>query len=187
MINKKTFQQDAYRPLQTIATRCQLGERRAVQWSTMFGRGLNSQVPCRGETFTVRSPCLGNPVQWGPMLHGWWSHGTPLDRQTDRTENITFPQLRWRAVTIHQWNGCLEKGARPNFSLLIHVESFVTICFTRSPLWHFMPLSAMFTFSQWLYHAEMVVCVTYDSNVGWLEFSHFLKCVASGVCATNPL
>ena len=37
-------------------------------------------------------------VWWGPGHHGWWSYRTPLNRQTDTIENITFPQLRWRAV-----------------------------------------------------------------------------------------
>ena len=32
---------------------------------------------------------MGNGYMW-PLLH--------VNRQTDMTENITFPQLRWRAV-----------------------------------------------------------------------------------------
>ena len=44
----------------------------------------------------------GGPVQWGLMCHGKWSHGTPpcgqTDRQTHKTENITFLQLCWRVV-----------------------------------------------------------------------------------------
>ena len=40
------------------------------------------------------------PVQWSPMHHGYWSHGTPI---THMTENITFPQLRWRAVITQSW------------------------------------------------------------------------------------
>ena len=37
-------------------------------------------------------------VQYGPMYHGYWSHRDTLCEQTDKSENITFPQLRWSLV-----------------------------------------------------------------------------------------
>ena len=51
------------------------------------------------------------PVYWGaedgPYMVGIWQGphvGThfPSNRQTHMTENITFPQLRWRAANIQQ-------------------------------------------------------------------------------------
>ena len=48
-------------------------------------------------------PCRENlawiPVQGGPSF---------VDRQTDSTENITFPQLRWRAVKIMDLQGVVQ-------------------------------------------------------------------------------
>ena len=69
-------------------------------------------------------PGHAGSVQWDPMHHGQWSHGTPVNRQTDTTESITFPQVRWRAVKIldidegnnsgfagvSQWGAAEEKG-----------------------------------------------------------------------------
>ena len=48
---------------------------------------------------------VGVPVQLGPMHYGKWSHGNPPPNpeQTGTTENITFPQLRWRVVIIHSF------------------------------------------------------------------------------------
>ena len=56
-----------------------------------------SEVSCSGE---------GEAIQWvqsGPMHPGT---SCPLwtDRQTETTENINFPQLRWRAVNIAKKN-----------------------------------------------------------------------------------
>ena len=46
-----------------------------------------------GSACTVRLHVLG------PMHHGYWSDGTPSpNKMTDVTENITLPQLHWRAV-----------------------------------------------------------------------------------------
>ena len=43
------------------------------------------------------------PVQCDPMHHGQWLHEISLlNRITDTHENITFPQLCWRVVTIFQ-------------------------------------------------------------------------------------
>ena len=44
-----------------------------------------SHVPCMGPGYPS-----GAIVKWGP----------PMDRLTHMTENITFPQLRWRMVNI---------------------------------------------------------------------------------------
>ena len=54
-------------------------------WGTLFGEG-------RGGAVLLECPC------------GSWSHGDPF-AQTDRIKNITFPQLRCRAVITR--NACL--------------------------------------------------------------------------------
>ena len=67
-------------------------------WSPdVTSRGfLYSEVPC-GHCM-VRSNASRVIVTWDPLWREWQT-----DRQTDTTENITFPQLRWRAVKIHGW------------------------------------------------------------------------------------
>ena len=72
---------------------------------SLVGRGLEgflySEIPCvekgvglgpGGEAVELYSEiqCFMGNGYMGPLLH--------VNRQTDMTENITFPQLRWRAV-----------------------------------------------------------------------------------------
>ena len=55
------------------------------------------------------------PVQWSIMHHVLWSHLTLLQPPwtewlTDKTGNINFPQLRYRAVIRRFWTGELNKA-----------------------------------------------------------------------------
>ena len=58
----------------------------------MSGGGADSEVPCLGvgPGLRVSSNASWIMVTWDP----------PPNIMTDMTENITFPQLRWRAVNI---------------------------------------------------------------------------------------
>ena len=64
-------------------------------------------VQCRGR------PGLAEvPVRWGPMHHGYWSHGNPVCEQNDEpNENITFLQLHWQVVKIGK-NACINQNIR---------------------------------------------------------------------------
>ena len=88
--DKKAFLEDVNRPFAKSWPNYKIPyEYEQVQ--TFFFVGVEGG-PC-----TVRS-------KWSKFVQvrsGQWSHGTrPLNRQTDTTENITFPQLRWRAVNM---------------------------------------------------------------------------------------
>ena len=98
---------DAYRPLAltvpaSTATRCQYWS-----WSEKVWTGLQWWPP----DVTSKGWCQGYP--WSPMSQGQAGvyskfqcimdnghMGPPVDRHTHMSENITFPQLRWRVVVI---------------------------------------------------------------------------------------
>ena len=77
--------------------------------------------------------CIGGggwcPEQKGAGLDpGLCTGGTPLNRLTDTTENITFPQLRWRPI-IRQIN----KSNTYNYGSQIVIENYnVTILFVKA-------------------------------------------------------
>ena len=61
-----------------------------------------SSIPLKCTSSTIRG------WGWGKNHSGWSGRGmvlrgmglTPPDRITDKCENITFPQLRWRVVKM---------------------------------------------------------------------------------------
>ena len=69
----------------------------------VHGTGLEPGGPCtegsRGQGTNSRK---GVPVLCGAVYRVQWAHGSlrVLSEETDTTENITFPQLSWRAVII---------------------------------------------------------------------------------------
>ena len=74
--------------------------------TALFGGRHYMSVP--GVFFRKRSPSRGISVwgvsAWGISvqggLHPEWRPPPAVNRITDRCKNITFPQLRWRAVKI---------------------------------------------------------------------------------------
>ena len=73
----------------------------AVQWGPMSGLGRGAGFTgLGGRDLYSKIQCLEGvwePVQW---VMGNGHMAPPVNRQTDTTENITFPQLRWWAVLM---------------------------------------------------------------------------------------
>ena len=70
---------------------------RSHVWARAGARGsLYSEVPClSGIRAGTGGPCMvRSNASW--VMVAW--DRLPLSRMTDMSENITFPQLRWRAV-----------------------------------------------------------------------------------------
>ena len=69
-----------WKGLLVLATRC--------HWAGARALVLYEAGPCMGGWVLYKwdGTCMGGggPVQWGPLHHGYWSHGTPLNRKTDR-------------------------------------------------------------------------------------------------------
>ena len=72
-----------------------------VSWSEQVWTGLQWWKPARGgslphvgggEVLYSEAQCI--------MGNGHMVHSHPVDRQALNSENITFPQRRWRAVII---------------------------------------------------------------------------------------
>ena len=98
----------------SVATKCQYygggGLSSDVQWTSLNRSAVTALAGVQGlvRSHVWRGPCLGGPVQWGPMYCGHGHMGTfpfplyplspALNRMTETIENITFPQLHWRAV-----------------------------------------------------------------------------------------
>ena len=94
-INKKAFQQDAYRPLRWISLDVSTdGEVYQVYPSP------GTATPWLYLSHSCGIPTPPPPVypQKGPGIRH--THPLPPDRMTDTCENIIFPQLLWRAVNI---------------------------------------------------------------------------------------
>ena len=68
-----------------------------------------SQDQLRGESWSEQVPVMTTIIGIGHMVTP-----PPVDRQTHCCENITFPQLRWRAVTML----CLLLKNRKNYLVI---------------------------------------------------------------------
>ena len=73
---------------------------------------------------TVRSNASCVMVTWEPRL-------PPVNRQTDKTENITFPQLRWRAVDSYQNPNYNSRHSYP-----LHCSRVFNECSFQSSKWN---------------------------------------------------
>ena len=92
----------------------------SLKFCTNSGKWAHpSACPCPCVVYTVHSviyrnpsfsgPCLGpSPVQCEWVIMVTWGSSPHVNRRTDTTENMTFPQLCWRTIKLlrHYVNSC---------------------------------------------------------------------------------
>ena len=145
--NKKAFQSKCQPPAADS-----MGYHNDQVWTCLWGCPCYIEVQFWNKFWT----CLEGDQDWA-LYRGGWEH---VDRQTDMTENITFPQLRWRALKT--W---LDFTASVLSSPLIFMTSLFLLIFH----WH---LSTVTPFKPPLFHFS----VKYVSCL----FDHLLLCHMKG-------